>query len=197
MTAQNRSFDARWVQLPSLITRARTVALRSILASGILAAIMAPAVLHGQGTPVPPYAEQIKLSGPRFGITFLDAGVRDKIAEETGDSVSALISQFGWQWERQLNAGDTGPVAVTELVLLVGGLEQGTFLPSLSWLVGLRTRNGTEFGVGPNFTAAGTAIALAGGVTQRAGSLNIPVNLSVVPSKSGIRVSVLTGFTIR
>jgi hypothetical protein len=70
-------------------------------------------------------------------------------------------------------------------------------LPSLTWLVGLRGRRGAEFGVGPNVTPAGTALALAGGVTLRAGSLNLPVNLALVPSKSGIRVSVLCGFNTR
>ena len=47
-------------------------------------------------------------------------------------------------------------------------------LPSLSWLVGLRTRDGAEFGVGPNVTPAGTALAIAAGVTVRAGVLEHP-----------------------
>ena len=70
-------------------------------------------------------------------------------------------------------------------------------LPSLSWMVGLRTREGAEIGVGPNITAAGVALAMAGGVTFRAGALNVPMNFAVVPSKSGTRVSFLTGFTLR
>ena len=82
-------------------------------------------------------------------------------------------------------------------MLLFGGMEQGVVLPSLTWLVGLRGRRGAELGVGPNLTPAGTALALAGGVTLRAGSLNLPVNLALVPSKSGIRVSVLCGFNTR
>jgi hypothetical protein len=70
-------------------------------------------------------------------------------------------------------------------------------LPSVSWLVGLRTREGTEFGVGPNVTPAGVALALAAGVTLRAGVLNVPMNVAVVPSKAGTRVSFLTGFNMR
>ena len=147
--------------------------------------------------PIPPRTERIKLSGPRFGVTWLDAEIRDTIRARTDDDVSSLISQFGWQWERQLNAGDTGPTAVTELVLLVGGLEQGTFLPSLSWIVGMRTKTGTEFGIGPNFSPGGTALVLGAGVTRRAGTLNIPFNVSVVPSQSGMRISLLSGFTLR
>jgi hypothetical protein len=82
-------------------------------------------------------------------------------------------------------------------VVLAGGLEQGAFLPSVSWLVGLRTASGMEFGVGPNLTPAGSALAFAAGVTYSTGALNIPVNVAVVPSKAGVRVSVLTGFNMR
>lgn len=64
-------------------------------------------------------------------------------------------------------------------------------------MVGLRTRNGAEFGVGPNLTPAGAALAIAAGATFGAGALNVPVNVAVVPSKSGVRVSVLSGFSLR
>ena len=74
---------------------------------------------------------------------------------------------------------------VTEFVALHGGLEQGVALPSLSWLVGVRTPDGAEFGLGPNFTPIGTGLVLATGMTFRRGSFNLPVNVAVVPSKSG------------
>ena len=86
---------------------------------------------------------------------------------------------------------------MNEWVFLLGGLEQGYTLPSLSWLVGLRSRSGAEFGLGPNITPAGIALALAGGVTLRSGNLNVPVTIAVVPSKVGTRVSMLTGFSLR
>jgi hypothetical protein len=86
---------------------------------------------------------------------------------------------------------------LNEWVLLAGGLDQGVLLPSLNWLVGLRTRDGAEFGIGPNITPVGVALAIAAGVTFRAGVLNIPMNFAVVPSKAGLRVSMLTGFTLR
>ena len=82
-------------------------------------------------------------------------------------------------------------------VFLAGGLEQGVVLPSLSWLVGLRTREGAEFGIGPNVTPAGVSLVLAAGVTMRTGTFNVPVNVAVVPSRVGTRVSVLTGFNMR
>ena len=165
--------------------------------AGLLVALGAPISAGAQANPIPPRTERVKLSGPRFGVTFLSAEIRDSIRVNTETDVGPIVSQFGWQWERQFNAGDAGATAVSEWVLLVGGLEQGTFLPSLSWIVGLRTRNGTEFGVGPNLSAAGPALVIGAGMTRRSGSLNIPINLSVVPSQAGMRVSLLTGFTIR
>jgi hypothetical protein len=63
--------------------------------------------------------------------------------------------------------------------------------------VGLRTRDGAEFGVGPNITPAGVALAFAAGVTIRSGFINVPMNVAVVPSKAGTRVSFLTGFNMR
>jgi hypothetical protein len=64
-------------------------------------------------------------------------------------------------------------------------------------MVGMRTQNGTEFGVGPNLTPAGWSLAFAGGTTLRAGFLNVPLNVAVVPAKNGMRVSFLTGFSKR
>lgn len=145
---------------------------------------------------VPPPAETVSLSGPRFGVTSLPDGVVRKLHERAID-VRPLITQFGWQFERQFYSNHNGVAAVNEWVVLVGGTEQGVVLPSLSWLVGFRTREGTEFGVGPNVTPVGVGLAFAAGVTLRSGILNVPVNIAVVPSKSGTRVSFLTGFNIR
>jgi hypothetical protein len=79
----------------------------------------------------------------------------------------------------------------------VGGLDQGVVLPSGSWLVGLRTREGTEFGIGPNVTPAGVGLVLAAGVTLRTSIMNVPMNIAAVPSKAGTRVTFLTGFSMR
>ena len=145
---------------------------------------------------LPPVAKTADLSGPRFGLTLLSQGVVDELAKRDIE-VGPHISQFGWQFERQFFTKG-GPVTmVTEWVALVGGLEQGVALPSLSWMVGVRTRDGAEFGIGPNITPAGTALVFATGMTFRAGAVNIPLNVAVVPSKVGARVSLLTGFSLR
>lgn len=145
----------------------------------------------------PAPSRTVNLSGPRFGLTALSTGVVDELRKREID-VGSNISQFGWQFEKEFYGGKGSTVAaINEWVLLFGGLEQGVALPSLSWLVGLRTRDGAEFGVGPNVTAAGVALAIAGGVTFRAGNLNVPMNVAFVPSKAGSRVSVLTGFSMK
>jgi hypothetical protein len=147
-----------------------------------------------QSLPQVPYTAD--LSGPRFGLTLLADGVI-KDLDSHDIHVGPHISQFGWQFEKQFFTKDSGITMVTEWVALVGGLDQSVALPSLSWLVGVRMRDGAEFGLGPNITPAGTALVLATGVTFHTTTLNIPVNIAVVPSKSGSRVSLLTGFSLR
>ena len=147
-------------------------------------------------TTPPPVAKTVSLSGPRFGFTSLSEGIVDKLHERSID-VRPAITQFGWQFEKEFYGKQGGLAAVNEWVVLLGGLEQGVVLPSLSWLVGLRTSSGAEFGLGPNITPAGVAMAFAAGVTFRQGVLNVPVNFAVVPSRDGMRVSILTGFNMR
>jgi hypothetical protein len=146
--------------------------------------------------PPPPRPTVASLAGPRFGITMLPDGVLSELREHDIE-LRQTISQFGWQFEKQFYAKDGGIAVLNEWIVLVGGLDQGVALPSLSWMVGMRTANGTEFGVGPNVSASGVALAIAAGTTLRAGFLNIPVNFAVVPSKSGMRISFLTGFSVR
>lgn len=145
----------------------------------------------------PPPVRSVNLSGPRFGFTSLSQGIVDKLREERGITVRPGITQFGWQFEKQFYSKTGGLAAVNEFVFLLGGLEQGATLPSASWMVGLRSPSGVEFGIGPNVTPAGVALAVAAGVTFRSGSLNVPVTFAVVPSQAGMRVSMLTGFNFR
>ena len=145
--------------------------------------------------PAPPRA--VELSGPRFGLTSLSAGVVEKLQMERGTEVPSMISQFGWQFEKAFYNNGGGIALVSEWVGLVGGLEKNLAVPSLSWLVGMRTAGGAEFGIGPNISPAGTGLALAAGITIRNEFVNVPLNVAVVPSKTGFRLSVLSGFSIR
>ena len=139
--------------------------------------------------------QPMRLGGPRFGVTVITGSNADRLRDEF--SVHPVVTQFGWQFETVLFRSATGVAALSEWVPLVGGMEQGAFLPSLSWLVGLRTANGAELAVGPNLSMAGAGLAIAAGVTFQAGGLNLPLNMAIVPSDGGLRVSFLGGFNTR
>jgi hypothetical protein len=168
-----------------------------MLFAAVVAVLLGSSPAFAQsGASAPPLARSIDLAGPRIGVTFLSQGVIDKLAERNVH-VSSMISQFGWQIERQFYTKSGGITALHEWIGLIGGMDQGVAIPSLSWMVGLRTADGTEFGVGPNLTPAGVALVFSAGVTLRTGVLNVPMNFAVVPTKAGVRVSLLTGFTLR
>lgn len=162
-----------------------------------VAAVTVAVAVPASAQTLPPHARSADLSGPRFGLTLLSDGIVNKLTERQIAIDRPYVSQFGWQFEKQFFTQDSGVTMVTEWVALLGGLEQSIGLPSLSWLVGVRTRDGAEFGIGPNITPAGTALVLATGMTFRTGAVNVPVNFAIVPSKAGTRVSVMTGFSLR
>ncbi|MBC8510794.1 MAG: hypothetical protein H8D33_03930 [Cryomorphaceae bacterium] len=137
-----------------------------------------------------------KLAGPRVGVTMITPGslasiirgdvpfFSDEIREEwTGSTgeYGAAISQYGWQWESRFS--DAGNITgIVEWIALVGGMEKGMFLPSVSSMVGLRTVKGIEFAVGPNLSLGGIAMVFGAGYNFKFGKLNVPVNIAYVPS---------------
>ena len=139
----------------------------------------------------------VDMTGPRVGLTVLNQKTVDRLLQERGIELQPLVSQLGWQFERRLYTNGDGATVLMEWVPLVSGLEQGVALPSLNWLVGLRTSAGTEFGFGPNLTPLGVGLVGAFGVTVKNGALHVPFNVAVATSRSGARVSVMTGFNIR
>jgi hypothetical protein len=173
---------------------------RAAVIGALLVGIGAPARAQGTSTagPDPRLPEQMmttKLSGPRFGLTFLSPQFQDSLKAHDIE-VGSVITQFGWQFEKQFLGTPGGLAAVNEWIVLIGGLDQGAFLPSASWIVGLRGANGAEVGVGPNLSPAGLGLVAAVGMTYRTSSMNIPLNFAVVPAKTGARVSIITGFTL-
>src|SRR5688572_7449635 len=106
--------------------------------------------------------------GPRFGISYLSEGDVEK-ANDRGIHVSSLLTQVGWSWEQRFIVGPNSPMPMTQFVLLIGGSEQGVFLPSLSWVIGLRGRNGGEVGFGPNISLAGSGMVIAAGFSNQMG----------------------------
>jgi len=156
-----------------------------------LGSVRADAQASGSGLVGP-----AKLSGPRFGLTYLPETIREKARDEfeLDFDLNPIVTQFGWQFETRFLSSESGFAGVTEWVVLVGGLEQGAFIPSISWLVGGRTLEGMEFGLGPNLSPAGSALAFAAGMTMSRGEVNFPISLALVPGRDGTRVSVLAGF---
>jgi hypothetical protein len=152
------------------------------------------------GTTVPGDApvlpDPIHLDGPRVGFTVLSNGVKSR-ANENGADISNFITQFGWQFETRLFRMPNGVSGLVEFVPLVGGLDQGQFLPSLSTILGVRGPQGMEFGVGPNLTPLGASLVLAVGTSFTSSGINFPVNLAVVPGRDGVRASLLLGFNAR
>jgi hypothetical protein len=167
---------------------------RALMALCLVTAVAVPAQMDAQQPGE--LVRRLGRTGPRFGVTWMSGALVDTIQSKYHLDVLPVVTQFGWQFESQFASLENGPVALNEWVVLVGGLDQGLFLPSLTWLVGIRTQGGFEFGVGPNATPATVALAMSTGYTFKAGALAVPVNVAVVPSRYGMRVSVLTGFNL-
>ena len=173
-----------------------------------------------------------KLAGPKVGITMVSAGswasllrkdvplfpnwdessIRDEWTGSTG-KYGAVMSQYGWQWESRF--ADGGNVTgIVEWIALVGGMEKGYFLPSVSSMVGLRNSKGIEFTVGPELSLGGVAMLIGAGYNFKFGELNVPVSITYVPSQNrtyhhgeepaeysvthptGARISVMVGFNL-
>ncbi len=138
--------------------------------------------------------DHVQAGGPRIGLTVVGNGkLRDRLRDEF--DASNVITQIGWQFEQRLFTLPHGPTGLIEFVPLIGGLEQGLFLPSISGILGLRGQNGLEIGLGPNLSLAGAGMAFAAGQTIKGKYVNVPINFAVVPAREGTRVSFLIGFT--
>ena len=161
------------------------------------------------------------LAGPRIGVTFITSGTAadfvhegfsstDNDANQIGKTGSAMITQYGWQWESRFADGGADVTGIVEWIALVGGMEQGLFLPSVSSIIGVRVSNGLEVGAGPNLSLTGVGMVFAIGHNFKSGSLNLPVNLVFMPGKStvgtvegkdytfnsGLRISLMIGFNL-
>lgn len=175
-----------------------TFAVRRALTTGIGAfALVLSGVASAAAQDLPRgVTDIVDMSGPRFGLTVLNQKSINML-QARSITVKPMVTQFGWQFERRLYTNGDGTTMLMEWVPLLSGLDQGVALPSLNWLVGLRTRTGTEFGLGPNITPLGVGLVAAAGMTANLGALHVPFNFAVATSKSGVRISVMTGFNVR
>jgi hypothetical protein len=156
---------------------------RLLLILLVLTAFQSSAQIQYSSTNAANYDSQVqKNSGPRFGLTYITNGKLTKELEKEGVT-SNLISQFGYQFEKQI-VGNDEIAGIVEGILFIGGLDQGLFLPSVSGMFGVRNKAAWELAVGPNLSVNGAAMVVGFGKSFNFGNINIPVNIAWVPSNS-------------
>jgi hypothetical protein len=134
---------------------------------------------------------EMKISGPRIGVTQVVGALADELDDR---GINPTLSQFGWHVEHRF-VSETGKVAMlVEVIPLVAGVEQNTFLPSITAMIGMRSLSGWEVGVGPNASVAGTAVVFGAGRTFDIDGIYIPVNVAYAHSTNGGRLSLVIGF---
>jgi hypothetical protein len=102
-----------------------------------------------------PYKSILRSDGPRMGVTIFSGTAADILTKEKKDggyNAQPVMFQFGYQFEKQyLNEGNFQ--ALFEFLPMVTGLEQGMFIPSFTFLNGIRNnKNGWEFAFGPTLS---------------------------------------------
>jgi len=155
----------------------------------VLAALLLTGLLLHTAT-----AATISNAGPRVGMMGLSGSAASRAKEL---NMSPLMSAFGWHMETEFTSTLGAAKGNSSLVLLLVGADQGKALPSATWLVGMRTAEGNEIGMGPNISPAGSGFTVTIGRTRRTGDLNIPVNLSGTFSPHSFRLGLLTGFNTK
>lgn len=146
--------------------------------------------------PEPDYMDNVlKLSGPRVGATYFTRNNSDLGIVEAPDF--PLVSQFGWQLETRYFTLENGTQGLIEFIGLIGGMDQGYFLPNASVLIGIRDSKGLEIGFGPNISVTGAAFVIAAGMSFRTENVYIPMNLAFTASPKNPRISLLVGFNGR
>ena len=157
---------------------------RLLLTLLILIALQSSAQIQYSSTNAANYDSQVqKNTGPRFGLTYITNGKLTADIEEEFGVTSNLISQFGFQFEKQI-MGDENIAGILEGILFIGGVDQGLFLPSVSGMFGVRNKDSWELAVGPNLSVGGAAMVVGFGKSFNFGDINIPVNIAWVPSNS-------------
>ena len=146
------------------------------------------------------------LAGPRIGAVYMTASPASNFLNGTlelddmGDlpedyndiAKGAFTSLYGWQWESRFADG-YDITGIVEWIVLVGGMEKGKFLPSVSSMVGARTGSGLEFAMGPNLSLGGIAMVFGIGYNFKSGDLNMPINIAFVPGRIGTQENHTSG----
>ncbi|MBO6517665.1 MAG: hypothetical protein JJ975_14055 [Bacteroidia bacterium] len=106
-----------------------------------------------------PETNALNLSGPRMGYTFFTGDAAKVLAKpkyEGGYDASPAMFLFGYQFEQQYLNG-SNIQGLFEFIPQIAGLDQGMFLPSFTFLNGIRgSKTGIEFAFGPTIYAQRT-----------------------------------------
>jgi hypothetical protein len=147
-----------------------------------------------------PQLQRSGWSGPRMGLMMApgDGAISRRLKDH---GLGSVVSQFGWQFERRIVPFGGGPQLVTEAIPLVGGVEYGKFVPSLTLVMGVRSASGYEFGMGPSFTVVSATgvnagLVIAAGKSINYGAVCIPLNLAVSTNPKGTMVTLIAGYAI-
>ena len=97
---------------------------------------------------------KINNSGPRIGYAYLFGALNEyatRSEEQGGLGIAPSLSMIGYQFEKQY-VGTENFSALFETVVNISGLEQSSFIPSISLMNGFRFgKGGWEFAFGPSF----------------------------------------------
>jgi hypothetical protein len=142
-----------------------------------------------------PDPTQRSMEGPRIGVTYVSGGRPEDFLRDRG--LNRLMTQFGWHSEQEVFPAGRGPAFVVQEVMLVGGVEQQAFLPSVTLLMGIRTPGGFELGIGPNLSLGGSALTVAIGKSLHYGGVSLPIDLAVTSVQGSVRTTILLGYAIQ
>lgn len=139
------------------------------------------------------------MNGPRVGLTMFTGEVA---TQRDQADLAPLISQFGWQFERQIVSLEGGNQALLEFIGLVGGVESDYPTVSGAVLAGYRLANGFELGFGPNISYTNqtdditTSAVVAVGATLPFGDISVPLNTAFAFAQGGPRITFMTGWVL-
>ena len=177
-----------------------------------MATVVVLSVVWASMQPAPVAASEPRLTlvlGPRVGATYIFAdwgGYNESLQRHFPDDRTyfPILTQFGVNFEQRIRLGNTLSHFAFQEVLLLGGIDQNLYIPSLNILIGFRSHTGLEVGLGPNISVSmndrGVSVALsvvyAVGWTFTFDDVNVPVNIAIVPTPrdGNPRVSLVSGF---
>ena len=149
-----------------------------------------------------PSLSKLNMSGPRVGMTFL-TGRSATPRDEGGEWDYPVITQIGWQFEQRFFTTDGGMTGLTEIIPLIGGVDQNNLKLTVATLFGARAQTGFEFAAGPLISLplesednVNSSFIFAVGLTTRQGNVFFPFNLAVVPHKDGTRFTFTVGWNV-